>query len=96
MRTECGVAKRKVQTVFGFSEIEASGEYAFTLQIKIAKDKKPGKVRKINKKRLPCTHVRLHYPEYIFFCVQAICKPADARYRTLFHSHFATMLLYLF
>ncbi|MGA9189563.1 MAG: hypothetical protein WB014_13635 [Methanosarcina sp.] len=42
MRTECGVANRKVQAVFGFSKIKASGEYAFKFQINIAKDKKPG------------------------------------------------------
>ncbi|WP_156164143.1 hypothetical protein, partial [Methanosarcina sp. 2.H.T.1A.15] len=47
------------------------------------------------KKRLSGTHVRLHYPEYIFFCVETICKPAYAGYGSLFHSHFAAVLLYL-
>ena len=41
------------------------------------------------------THVGLHYSEYIFFCVEAICKPAYAGYWSLFHSHFAAVILYL-
>jgi len=47
------------------------------------------------KKRLSGTPVRLHYPEYIFFCVETICKPPHAGYGSLFHSHFAAVLLYL-
>lgn len=45
--------------------------------------------------KLSGVFVRLHYPEYVFFGVEAICIPTNAAYGAFFHGYFAAMLLYL-
>lgn len=63
------------------------------------KERKYGGTResivKYNKKRLSDTCILLHYPKYVFFCVETICVPAYAADGAFFHSNFAAVFLYL-